>query len=209
MYKKIIIFDVCGTLYESNTTFDFIKFFRGNSFYIKFLSWIPIKLFLVALGKSVSLDIYRYLFIYSLKGIERATLIEAANDFYEHVLQYKKIDTTHLLLERSKQQSGVDVLYCSASLDIIIQVISERLGGRYLASSLSFSPDGICSGFLSNDLLGKKDVSFKDMDIELTVTDNISDLALLKMSKNSFVLSKQKHISFWEKNGFTVDLVIK
>jgi phosphoserine phosphatase len=209
MEKKLIIFDVCGTLYDSNTTFDFIKFFRRDSIYIKLLGWRPIKLLLVALGKVISLDIYRSLFIYSLKGIERTTLIEAANDFYEHVLQYKKIDVTHQLLERSKQQIGVDVLYCSASLDIIVQVISERLGGRYQASSLSFSSDGICSGFLSNDLLGKKDVSFKDMDIELTVTDNISDLALLKISKNSFVLSKKKHISFWQENGFTVDLVIK
>jgi phosphoserine phosphatase len=209
MEKKIIIFDICGTLYDSNTTFDFIRYFRKDSLYIKVLNLKPIKLFLVALGKVISLDIYRFLYIYSLKGTEKVTLIEAASDFYEYVLQYKKIDATHQLLERSKRQNSVDVLYCSASLDIIVQVISERLGGRYYASSLSFSSDGICSGFLSNDLLGKKNVIFEGKEIELTVTDNISDLELLKISKNSFILSKEKHISFWKKNGFTIDLVIK
>lgn len=209
MEKKLIIFDVCGTLYDSNTTFDFIKYFKRDSTYIKFLSLTPIKLLLVALGKVMFLDFYRYFFIYSLKGVERVTLIKAANEFYDTVLQFKRIDATHQILERLKQQCGVDVLYCSASLDIIVQVISERLGGLHYSSSLSFSHDGICSGFISNDLLGKKDILFKGKEIELTVTDNISDLELLKISKNSFILSKEKNISFWEKNGFTVDLVIK
>ena len=206
---KLIIFDVCGTLYNSNTTFDFIRYFRRDSTYIKLLSSMPIKLFFVVLGKIIFLDLYRYLFIYSLKGVERTTLIKAANDFYDNVLQYKKIDTTHQLLDLRKMQSGADIIYCSASLDIIVQVISERLGGRHYSSSLSFSPDGICSGFLSNDLLGKKDILFKGKEIELTVTDNISDLMLLYISKNSFIVSKEKNVSFWRKKGLTVDLVIK
>ncbi|MGL5990784.1 MAG: hypothetical protein ACRCZT_03810 [Plesiomonas sp.] len=209
MEKKIIIFDVCGTLYDSNTTFDFIRSFRRNSVYIKLLGWWAIKIPLIALGRVISLDIYRSLFIYSLKGVERTILVKAANEFYDHVLQYKKIDATHQMLENLKQQNGNDIIYCSASLDIIVQVISERLGGRHQSSLLSFSPDGICLGFLSKDLLGKKDTLFEDIDIELTVTDNISDLALLKMSKSSFILSKEKYLSFWLKNGFTVDLVVK
>ena len=50
---------------------------------------------------------------------------------------------------------------------------------------------------------------FEYENIDLVVTDNLSDLELVKKSSKSIILSTPKNIGFWERNGLTVDYILE
>lgn len=206
--NKCAIFDVCGTLFDSNTTFDFVRFYNKESFFIKILSSPFIKYFIVLLGRLIRFDIYRSLFILSLRGVSRDVLLDAALTFYEKSLSSKIIPETIELLENYKLQSDCNVVLCSASLDFIVEVIGDKLGVGFISSSLRYSSEGICLGYFASDILGCKEKFFIGKELELVVTDNQSDLALVKLSKQAFIVAKSKNVDFWQSNNFGVDLII-
>lgn len=203
--KKIVIFDVCGTLYNSNTTFDYIRFVCKDSLILKILNIFIIKYLILLTGKVTGRDVYRLLYIYQLRGMEYSELDMAAENFVNYYLHDKIISETHELLAEELNK-GTRVLLCSASLEPIIKVIAKKLGVlEYKCSSLCYE-DSKCRGKLERDLLGRKHVHFGK--INLVVTDNLSDLRLVQQSENSFIVAKQKNIAFWKSNNINVDLIL-
>lgn len=203
--KKINVIDVCWTMYRSNTTFDFIKFVishKGMTLWNKILNLYIIKLIFVFLGRLFNKDIYRYAYIYQLKGMDKNDLDNYAKIFYESVLSEKKIDFT---FERMKKLEGESIL-CSASLDIIVKCISEDIGIPYRSSILGFD-NGVCTGLLSDDLLAKKQDLFFGEKIVSVITDNLSDYELLKMAEKKIILSNRKNIVFWKNRELDVSYV--
>ncbi len=85
---------------------------------------------------------------------------------------------------------------------------AKMLNADFFASKLEFK-NGICTGRISNDLLGAKNKIFEYENIDLVVTDNLSDLELVKKSSKSIILSTPKNIGFWERNGLTVDYILE
>lgn len=203
------IFDVCWTMYKSNTTFDFIKFVYNvngiKSFRLMVLSSLIGKLFILFLGKFLGRDIYRGFYVGLLKGFTRSDLEILSSKFYHDYLVRKKIDYTFDLLEEIDHR---EVLLCSASLDIIISHIAQQLKVSFFASELEFKNE-ICTGKISKDLLGMKDKILENKEIELVVTDNLSDLALVRKSSKSVILSTPKNVIFWKNNGLIVDYILK
>ena len=206
--KKIVVFDLCGTLYSSNTTFDFVDYVLDRSFSCYLLKTRLFKYGLIVLGRLLGKDLYRKLYIYQLKGLPADRLRNKANEFVETFLSYKKVKEVHSLLSRS-MSDGDFVYICSASLDVIVSAVCKEINvDNWMATELVYDPSGLCRGKIKNDLLGKKADAFQS-NLELVVTDNISDLSLLKKAKRKFILSKMKNINFWRSNGMTVDLTIK
>lgn len=116
--KNKYIFDVCWTLYKSNTTFDFINFFhksRGGNFYVSILNNKLIKNFLLLIGRSLGIDIYRYLYILSLKGYTKEQLEYIAKNYVKNVLSDKKILFSHEFLNQSLKEREI-VKFFSAPL---------------------------------------------------------------------------------------------
>ncbi|MDE9444683.1 hypothetical protein KKJ04_03385 [Xenorhabdus bovienii] len=206
MNKKIIL-DVCGTLYHSNTTFDFIDYFldKKNKCIIKrkLLKFWIFKFFFIVLGKLFKNDIYRRLYIRLLKDFPQNELTKEAKIFTKEILETKKILQIHNIIDDIKKD---DIIICSASLDIVIKEISSILNIKnYFATNLIFE-GGYCLGEIRHDLLGRKDKLFNKVD--LVITDNKSDLLLIKKSSKYIIVSEKKNLYFWKKNKITVDIII-
>ena len=49
MHKGIVVFDLCGTLYRSNTTYDFIEYFHKKKRH--FIKWFLVFILMSLVGK--------------------------------------------------------------------------------------------------------------------------------------------------------------
>ncbi len=208
--KQLVVFDICGTLYESNTTFDFIGYVNKSKT-INLLNNRLIKYAFVLLGKLVNKDIYRFLYVRQLKGMSKIELDKLANEFVESWLIGKEITVSHELLMKCKN-SNRTCLIISASLDVIVCAICNKLDvDTFYSSELEFV-NGIATGYLATDMLGNKH-KIKEVvnssEIEMVVTDNVSDFNLVSLAKKSFVLSKEKNIAFWRSKNISVDVILK
>lgn len=206
---KEVIFDVCWTMYKSNTTFDYIRFVyqakKNKSFRLIILNFKITKLLILFLGKIVGRDIYRELFVGLLRGFSRKDLNILSEKFYLEFLEEKKIGYTFDLFNKIDPK---EIILCSASLDVVVAQIANELKVDFFASELEFKKE-VCTGRIIKDLLGKKDSILENKKIELVITDNLSDLNLVKKSSKSIILSLPKNINFWKRNGLTVDYILK
>lgn len=193
-----------------NTTFAFIDFLAAqhvvSSFYVTMIRTLKIPM--VLLGRLLRYDIYRYLYIHSLKGLQLRVLLDFSESFYLQVLSKNEIPGVMALFSTYiKRSVDTDVILSSASLDCIVQVIAKHLGvGHYFSSELEYV-GGVCRGRLGLDFLGKKhELQYENL--QCVVTDNKSDLQLLMLANEKVVVSKVKDISFWRSVGLPVTFVV-
>lgn len=194
-----VVFDICGTMYKSNTTFDFLDFFfSGNKGYLK-ARRLSRLFFVRAVNKIIILltgkDILRCYFVSYLKGVSRHRLQEQSNLFYRQCLSGREIDFT--ISKLNEINACCDIILASATLDCIAKVIADKYNVSYISSELEFIND-ICTGRMSVDLLGKKHQYFKGK-IDLVVTDNKSDFKLIQLAEKSIVISNSRNKLFWVK----------
>lgn len=210
--KKIVI-DVCWTLYRSNTTFDFIRFVKRNAstierFILVILDTTIVKFILILIGRLTKRDVYRFLYIYQLKGYSYDVLNRYADSFYNECLQYREIAYAHDFLNEKSAEKDVAIFLCSASLDILVSTIAKRLDVQHwYASELKFNNE-VCTGKLGCDLLSTKDKLFTER-LFWVMTDNKSDLELLHKAENYTILSSRKNLPFWEKQQLDVAHVLE
>jgi phosphoserine phosphatase len=203
-----IIFDICGTLYDSNTTMDFCEY-RAVGIKKKILKLSKTILAKVINKLSVkffNFDLIRMLHIRSLKDLDINTLQKDANDFVEQYLEKKKIDEVHNIL---KNYDKNDVILVSATIEPLAKAIAKKLGNlNYIATSLNYE-NNICKGTIKEDLLGNKQKYFQNRKIDFIITDNKSDLELCKLSKEIVIVTKKKNILFWQKQNINVSKIIE
>ncbi|AKJ42873.1 HAD family hydrolase [Pragia fontium] len=205
---KKVIFDICDTLYAQNTTFEFIHFLetKGVIKHSSLFRFYPTKFILIVLYKFFRWDLYRELMILRLKGIPIEMLRSCAEDYYNEVLAEKKIDRTHELLEKFQASTNCEVVLCSASIDVVVSEIAKKLNiTNFFSTSLSYS-NGVCEGKIERDILGKKSTLFSDK-LYWVVTDNKSDLDLIKFSENYTVISRKKDLLFWQRQSVNVSII--
>ena len=198
--KKLIVCDVCDTLYKSNTTFDFLKYLaaheRGFRFFL--LQVISSKRFLLfyllaIAGKIIKLDIIRLLSLRLLQGLKYSFLNKKANEFYDQFLFFKRNEVIFNLLEKEKERSHL--ILVSSSLDVVIKVIAERNKFNWASSQMEVL-NGIATGKLKNDLTGKKQIVatqiMKEMGIQklMVITDNRTDKELVEMADERYIVIK-------------------
>lgn len=192
----IIVFDVCGTLYNSNTTFDFIEHFLASKSRKTILTNKILRKILAVFSYIYGEDLARKLIIRKLSGVSKFDLEKSAKSFVKTVLAHKKIDLVHkILIEQNNQVN--EIVLCSASLDVIVNEIANELNvKKHYASELEVSSkDKTYTGRLKSDLQGKKSLLFKEIDWVLT--DNKDDLDIISISKKSTIVSFKKDIKFW------------
>lgn len=202
------VFDVCGTLYASNTTFDFIveyhKFHRNRLrfFWTQVLLSLPFKIL-----NRMKLVSIRQNIIYSLKGESRHELFTFSQFFVERHLEDKRNPETMQLLLNDPLNS----ILMSASIDPVIKAISNQLNVKAYSSVLEYNNEGICTGKLDVDLKGIKSNQLAQSDLELVATDNMSDIDLIKNSKLSYIITNRKNKNDWlillSKNNVDLDKV--
>lgn len=202
------IFDICGTLYDSNTTMDFCEYRVSgkNKTILKLSKTILAKVINKISVKLFAYDIIRILHIKTLKGLKDTEIEKDADDFVDTYLENKKIEEVHEILKNYNKE---DITLVSATIEPVAKAIAKKLGSlNYLATTLEYHEDK-CLGKIKDDLLGNKQHCFKNQEIEFIITDNKSDLDLCKMAKEVVIVSKRKNLVFWQNQDLKLQKIIE
>lgn len=199
------VFDVCDTLFRSNTTYDFVRFVldehgeREKSRRLRrVLSPVPPAIcLLVALSVVSGRDIAKERALRLLKGLSRSRLYELAEEFYADYLEARKIPETLGLLEKARME-GEQVILLSASIDPVISAIARKLGVSFGCTTLLYR-DGIFEGEIAFEMRGRKLEVLRSefaprSDRLVVVTDNLADKRLLQSAdeRHAVVWSAKK-----------------
>lgn len=207
--KVIALFDVCGTLYHSNTTYDFMKFFLKRNDSKRYYRYLLMKsIFLKPLWKSLiylkgNNHLNRKIFLSLLKGYNVKTVQKEAKYFVENHLTGKHIHELHVKLESHLSQNHHIVLL-SASIDPVIQAIANHLGiPTFLSTQLGITNETY-NGEIVFDMEGNKKASFeknyrdKNEKFVYFYSDNKEDIDLLESVDKPVVVCKENiKVQYW------------
>lgn len=196
--RRLVIFDLCDTLYDANTTMDFIRHYHAcsGSRHIgrvirRWSSRRSPYFYLGALShRFLGDDLARKWIIGSLAGQPRGKLSDVAADYVQNVLPARANAPLHDRL-REHLNTGDQVILLSSSLDIIVSEVASKLGLDHRASTLGFDED-LCSGRLERDLTGRKCEAVSDLLGTATYvhvyTDNRSDRDLVQRANRATIV---------------------
>jgi phosphoserine phosphatase len=197
--SSLCVFDICGTLFDIDTTRSFVKFAHAKlglpDRTIVLTDWLYRTKANAVIHRLTAKDVARSLLIGSLAGRPIEELDRVADDFVSQFLPAYKIEKTFLLLDLVRQTDRVE--FCSATLSPVAGALSRALGIRVISSELQVV-NGICTGRLAKDLLGKKHEIYNGKSVKLVVTDNTSDIELVRRSERSLIISPRRSTTkFW------------
>lgn len=211
--RRILVLDVCGTLYDANTTLGFCLHHHrrvGNRRRVVMLEAIsrrrsPAWLLLAVLHRGTGIDLHRWLTIRSLRGEHRDALHLSASEYVDS-LEQCRIQPVDDLVAGLRQDDPETVLVSNA-VDIVIAEIAKRRNAPWLASALAFEGD-TCSGRLTRDLTGRKGVALAEWlggpleGITLqVVTDNRSDADIIASAAEAWIVHKGPRKPWMEVSG--------
>lgn len=205
--RKTLYLDVCGTLFDSNTTFDFFDFhFKGPKKYlVRFLrNFILCKALNKLFLTFFHIDLIRMVAIYLLRGERKSDLRIKAKEF---IYSLKKNQSIFDFIEDN--YSDVDeVFLLSASLDFIVEEVCLFFNySGFFSTTLLYDSNEICLGRMCNDLLLSKSSIIKehsDSSYKIFISDNFSDVTAAKYVNEFVPVVSKKHrhaLDFWNKNG--------
>ena len=217
--NQIYIFDICGTLYHSNTTFDFLEYFlKDTSIYYRYYNilrkTIVWRLFNKIAVKLLRMDMTRIIALCFLKGYTYDELKDAAQSFYnEYLIPHQNVKVIDSLKSLSLDPHN-KIIIVSATLDFIADIISRHVPCQSCYSSQLAYQNGVCQGKLSVDLLGRKvEKIFADFEryFEGVYTDDLSDMTLLEKAKEKNIIVYPKTKEKWErllkKKGWNANII--
>jgi phosphoserine phosphatase len=201
--EHITIIDICGTLYDSNTTFDFLDFTIRTTSYLRFRRFsksIPWRAFNRLIHKFLKIDLTRAIAVSYLKGTNLKDLESKMELFYnERLVKLKHFE----VWERVKKlkENGEQLILVSATLDFIAQKISTEIGIQTVYSTKLKFNNLVCEGVIDRDLLGSKKQYLELCNIlppyKSIITDNFSDLEIIKVSNHNVIVTKELNINKW------------
>ena len=205
--KKVAIFDFCETLCDFQTADAYVDYVREHSNHklINIRERVN-----VLLRKSRLLDVaciltrFRYplgklLKLRQLKGLSLNLLEEMARGYYEEEIRPHLIP---LLVDklREHQEKGHEVLLISGGYGIYLKYFAEEYGiNMIISSNIGFDVKGRCTGSLKgSDCMNENKVKLlrqivpdlKDDDIVASYSDSSSDIPILCIAQQSFVVSR-------------------
>ncbi|KAA9327381.1 HAD family hydrolase [Adhaeribacter soli] len=208
---ELFVFDICDTLFYSNTTFDFIKFvlqkkgwggkLRQFDLYTKRTS--PVFIGLYFFQKFSKEDWPKKLCLRLLKGVSKKELYQLGEAFEKQFLASRMVEKTHQML-RQLRKEGKTVVLISASIDPVVAAIANALAVDYRCSELAYDSQGNFTGDLQWEMTGQKLVALRKMlsseDAPFAVaTDNFSDRGLVEAACHRFVVVyNEKALNFWQ-----------
>jgi phosphoserine phosphatase len=206
--KSVVVADICNTLYDSNTTYDFIwycmetrKLPAARNLLHKLLLQRTSPLFwgIGIVQKLINIDLFKMIVVRFLKGRTVSEVSEWADQFYQEYLETRKIAPSLALLQN---YDPADVILASATLQPIASSIAAHLGiTRFLSTELELKA-GKYTGRILSELSGKKLAAFnhlhQGLEIEAVITDNPTDKELMHQAKKRFaVCYNKKQEQFW------------
>ena len=196
--QKLVIFDLCDTLYDVNTTVGFIEHFQSRNQAGRIARAVrrwsskasPFFYVGATAHRLLGRDIARQRMIASLAGETRVNLAEAARDYARHVLPLHANKPLHERLNMHLT-AGDRVILLSNSLDLVVDEVAEALGVEGHASKLGFEGDR-CTGRLELDLTGRKAAAIQQLIDNYpsirVYTDNRSDRDLIEVADEATIV---------------------
>ncbi|QIX62522.1 haloacid dehalogenase-like hydrolase [Hymenobacter sp. BT18] len=212
-HADVFVFDVCDTLFYSNTTFDYLEFVLraqkrgGAQRWLTLLTkrWSPAFVGLAVLQKLRGGDPIKTVALRLLRGIPKAELYRLGQQFVQEYLSTRKIAHTHTLLA-GVAGVGTRVILLSASLDPIVAAIAAELKVEFVSSLLGYDVQGQCTGELVRELGGDKPRALQELlgpnapvGRLAVATDNFTDHGLVSSAACRYVVvHKPEAKGFWQ-----------
>ncbi|WP_026462936.1 HAD-IB family phosphatase [Adhaeribacter aquaticus] len=208
---ELYVFDICDTLFYSNTTFDYIKFVlkekgwvgKERLFHLYTQKKSPFFVALYFLQKMTKVDWPKKLCLGLLKGLSKSELHLFGQSFEKQFLATKMIEETHQMLDRLKG-AGKTIVLLSASIDPVVAAIASKLQVDCRCSELEYDAHNRFTGNLRREMTGQKLVELRQMlshhDAPFAVaTDNFSDRSLVEAACQRYVVVyNDRALKFWQ-----------
>lgn len=203
--SNIVLVDIDGTLFDANSTFDFLDSLPNSLIYriYRRLS----KTYAARAVNKLSIyifktDIIRAIGIHRLRGFSQEELNCLGETFYDTYLIRKRISSVFKMVDEEKCR-GKRIILASATMDFLSDIIKRKTGADFcIGTELSYI-NGICTGRIAKDRLGEKITALKSAGIsfpvDLTITDNITDCELLCLSERKTIIVYPKERNRWRK----------
>lgn len=201
--RRLLLVDLCGTLYDSNTTYDFLRsYLARDPRYQRFESRSRTFAYRLA-NRALPGDIRRNRAVSHLKGHSRTVLLAAAKDF---LASTAPIADVHRRVADLAPLHDRTVLV-SSSLDFIVEAARDILGfDEFHGAQLRYSGD-TCEGAFEDDLLGAKHRLIArefSHDRCTFITDNADDAACRTIVDRLIGVARlgdQRATNFWQRNA--------
>lgn len=206
--NRLVFFDFCETLIKFQTADRYVDFCRNrlHSRRMSILHTITTVLtkshcFRIVNRFLPNNTIRKRLVLSQLKGVEYTVLDNLAKEYYEQCLKPAIIpQMCNRLLAHLQSQDSVWII--SGGYDIYVKYfVKEYSLTGYISTNIAFTNKGICLGcFEGLDcmrenkvyLVEKKLRNFLDKMSTVAYSDSASDLPLLLMAEEGFVVSKKE-----------------
>ena len=213
MSRKVLLLDLCGTLTNENTTFDFIDFIYKNDQSVKYISFLFFKknIIIRTLNKLFfsifKIDIIRVFGVLFLKGCTTEFLNRKAIEY----VKYREHSINKKLITKIDEyvNDGYSVGIVSASLDFIVKAYCSYFKYDFFFSTELKYLDGISEGKITKDLLDNKREVISSIRISadnlVFISDNLGDLDAMLLCDDCIAISKSpKSDLFWNGQGVKV-----
>jgi phosphoserine phosphatase len=209
--KNLVVADICNTLFDSNTTFDFIKYCVETGkikhstllYEISLERNLPLYWLLVLLNKMTKKDLHKTIAVALLKNSFVQTVDEWACEFYEKFLNKHVLSQSIDILKMYEKEK---IVLVSSTIHPIAGVIAKQLGfDQFIATELE-SQKGRYTGNIAKEISGRKLMMLTEryggagFSIETIITDNFTDKELVLCSDKKFTICyNNKQERFWKK----------
>jgi phosphoserine phosphatase len=208
----IAVFDLCDTLYYSNTTHDFVRYVAKSRFSItsKLFHKLansrrsPFRYFFLAVSLATGFDVHKSINLRFLRGFTRVELEQLAEGFVCDFLDRRPVDQTHALL-REMLRSGARVVLASSSIEPVVRAVARKMMiTDWVCTTLEYASERM-TGRVLLEVSGRKLSALKPFGgvpgkLLCVVSDNKSDLSLLKAAEHPIaVVHSDSALQFWNK----------
>lgn len=208
---KVIVIDICDTLYNENTTVGFIEYVSASNNYIyKAYKCRVAKVINQIILKFSGVDLIRRLIIKRLQGFEKEHLDDLAEDYLKNLAPNDKIITRI----REAKVKNFDLVFSSASLEPVVLAVSKKFKAKSFSCSKLKYNKSLCSGRLDYDALDNKKEFFKKLSAQYDyiefLTDNKGDINCLPYCQKFYAVLPNGKLGlreYWAKHGIK-DLII-
>ena len=198
MENRTVLIDICGTLFDSNTTLDFLDFLlcsRSYRLLRRMARSLPWRAFNRGFRRLTGRDPTREMLLRHLRGYTRQELATAAEAFYETCLVARIRPRLQEIVAEVKA-AGYEPCLASATLDCIARTVARRWGiGRCCASELDYDGDR-CTGRLRRDLQGRQPEYPQEggnpPPLSLTLTRERPEMPPLRPSERGVLVAPRK-----------------
>jgi phosphoserine phosphatase len=207
--EKIAVFDVCNTLYRSNTTHDFVEFYLQHrpSWRLSIFRLLRIKLLgpvWAGLSWAMGRDVFRVISVKMLRGAPAEEMDRMAAEFVRTFLETRAKSRVLLLMDELRREQYRIVL-ASASFEWVVREIARVLNADGFFACTVAVEHGKIAGRYSCDIRGQKHCvvarQFPRAEDVVAITDNGEDADLIRMSSRAWIVCEQRKHQRWARMG--------